>query len=58
MEALHIGPYDTLSQTYGELMQWARDQGLRPGSDMWEQYLTDPGVDPDPATWRRGCSSR
>ena len=51
-EAVHVGPYDTLSQTYEEIMRWVVDQGLTSGWDMWEQYLTDPGSEPDPATWR------
>ena len=27
-------------------------RGSRPGPLMWESYLTDPGDEPDPATWR------
>ena len=50
--AVHVGPYDTLSQTYDEVMRWVVDQGLTPGWDMWEEYLTDPSADSDPATWR------
>ena len=52
VEATHIGPYDTLAQTYGEMMRWTAEQGLQPGTDMWEQYLTDPETEPDPAKWR------
>ena len=51
-EATHIGPYDTLAQTYGEMMRWIEEQGLEPGTDMWEQYLTDPETEPDPTNWR------
>ena len=52
VEAMHVGSYETLSQTYDEAMSWAHEQGLRPGTDMWEQYLTDPGAEPDPASCR------
>jgi effector-binding domain-containing protein len=52
VEAMHVGPYDTLAQTYEEVVRWAREQGLQPGRDMWEEYLTDPTADSDPATWR------
>jgi effector-binding domain-containing protein len=52
VEAVHVGPYDTLSQTYDEVMRWIQEQGLSPGTDMWEHYLTDPSTEPDPATWR------
>jgi effector-binding domain-containing protein len=51
-EAVHVGPYDTLSQTYDEVVRWLQDHGMRPGGDMWEYYLTDPSAEPDPATWR------
>ncbi len=51
VEAMHVGPYDTLSQTYDEAVRWARQQGLQPRRDMWEEYLTDPAADSDPATW-------
>ena len=52
VEALHVGSYDTLSQTYDDVLRWAGEQGLRQAGPMWEQYLTDPSVDSDPATWR------
>lgn len=51
-EAVHVGPYDTLPQTYDEVMRWVQEQGLHPGTNMWEYYLTDPAAEPDPATWR------
>ncbi len=49
---IHVGPYDDLQETYAELQQWVGDQGLELGSAMWEVYLSDPGAEPDPATWR------
>ncbi|MEW1954468.1 GyrI-like domain-containing protein [Terrabacter sp. NPDC080008] len=52
VEALHVGPYDTMGETYGQLEQWMVGQRLRPGSVMWESYLSDPQREPDPATWR------
>ena len=52
VEAMHVGPYDTLARTYDEAMGWAGEQGLHSGADMWEEYLTDPSSEPDPATWR------
>ena len=51
-EATHIVPYDTLAQTYDEMMRWILEHGLEPGTDMWEQYLTDPSADSDPTSWR------
>lgn len=50
--ATHLGPYDTLSQTYDEVYRWAANQSLALGAVMWESYLSDPETPPDPATWR------
>jgi effector-binding domain-containing protein len=52
VEAVHVGPYDTLVATYAELEGWLADQGLRAGSELWEVYDSGPASDPDPATWR------
>jgi effector-binding domain-containing protein len=52
VEAVHVGPYDTLEQTYGELESWMEEQDLRGADVMWESYLSDPEAEPDPATWR------
>ena len=52
VEATHVGPYDTLPQTYEAVVAFMKEQGLTPSSDMWEVYLSDPEQEPDPATWR------
>lgn len=52
VEAMHIGSYDTLSETYGAMVLWMHARGLNPVEDMWDLYLTDPGREPDPATWQ------
>lgn len=51
-EATHVGPYDTLQQTYDELLRHIADAGMTPANVMWESYLSDPATQPDPATWR------
>ncbi len=48
----HVGPYETLDQTYDALARWIGEQGRSPSGPMWEVYWTDPGAEPDPATWR------
>jgi len=48
----HIGPYGTLERTYDELMAWTTAEGLTLAEGMWESYLSDPGAEPDPSTWR------
>lgn len=50
--ATHVGPYDTLEQTYDELLAWARAEELTLAAGMWETYLSDPSAEPDPNTWR------
>lgn len=44
-QVLHVGTYDSLEQTYGRLMAWLGEKGLRPAEVMWESYLNEP----DPA---------
>ncbi|EWT03635.1 AraC family transcriptional regulator [Intrasporangium oryzae NRRL B-24470] len=52
VEAVHIGPYEKLADTYAEVEQWMVEHELTPGDEMWECYLSDPQREPDPATWR------
>jgi len=49
--AVHVGPYDTIGQTWEALTEWVKEQGREPGGPGWEYYLTDPGDEPDPAKW-------
>jgi effector-binding domain-containing protein len=50
--AIHVGPYERLEETYGELMAWAQSEGLHLAGAMWESYLSDPSAEPDPETWQ------
>jgi effector-binding domain-containing protein len=50
--ALHIGPYETMVETYHQLTDWMASQHLAPAESMWEVYLSDPRAEPDPATWQ------
>lgn len=53
-QILHVGIYDTLRQSYTELMAWLADQELVPGPLMWETYLTDtPGTGKPESTQTR-----
>jgi effector-binding domain-containing protein len=52
LEALHVGPYETLPETYSAVMARMQAEGLTPGNAMWEYYLSDPAADPDPSTWK------
>lgn len=52
VETTHVGPYETMRETYDKVLAFIREQGLTPSNDMWEVYLSDPQTEPDPATWR------
>lgn len=52
IEALHVGTFDTLGRSYGELASWMAGEGLKPSAGMWESYLSDPQAQPDPTTWQ------
>ena len=48
----HIGPYDTLSQTYDTIRAWMQEHGKEMAGPSFEFYWTDPADNPDPSTWR------
>ncbi len=52
VRVMHVGPYDTMRQTYDALFAWMLERGLEPSDGMWESYLSDPDEHPDPATWQ------
>lgn len=50
--AIHLGKYDDLASTHLVLSRWVAEQGLEADGPAWEVYVTDPGLEPDPAKWR------
>jgi AraC family transcriptional regulator len=50
--AMHVGPYDALPQTHAAIERWIAEQGHHAKGAPWEQYITDPGEEPDPSKWR------
>lgn len=48
---VHVGPYEDLPSTYRAMESWMDAQGLESAGDPWEQYITDPGDEPDSAKW-------
>ncbi len=49
---VHAGAYDQLGETWGRLGAWIAEQGLTPGADLWEVYVTEPNPDMDPGELR------
>jgi effector-binding domain-containing protein len=44
--ATHVGPYETLQESYAELMPWLELEQAELSESMFEWYLTDPDTDP------------
>ena len=40
--AVHVGPYDSIGETWQKLMAWVTEQGKTPAGPFWEIYLDDP----------------
>jgi effector-binding domain-containing protein len=49
---VYHGPYEGLSDAWGEFMGWIEAQGHTPAPDLWECYVAGPESSPDPAAWR------
>jgi effector-binding domain-containing protein len=45
------GPHEGLAAAWGEFEAWIDSQGLEKAPDLWERYVANPDVNPDPATW-------
>ena len=48
----HIGPYEGLVDAWSSLMSELSDKGLYATGLCWDDYQTDPGVEPDSSKWR------
>ena len=48
----HIGPYDTLSESYAELMPWLELEAMELGESMFEFYDSPPETDPESTVTR------
>jgi effector-binding domain-containing protein len=49
-ETVHIGPYETLGDTYRDMCEWMERHGRRPSELSWESYLTGPDDPAGPET--------
>ena len=41
LSCYHIGPYDTLGETYGKMERYAKEHGYKLAESSWERYVTD-----------------
>ncbi len=48
----HMGSYHQLQQSYDRLGAWMKAEELASRGGFCEIYWTDPGLEPDPSTWR------
>ena len=49
--AVHVGPYETLHQTYEKIIHWARENGHTLGSDALEDYQITSQMVSDPSLY-------
>ncbi|MCU1443667.1 MAG: AraC family transcriptional regulator [Cryobacterium sp.] len=52
IQTIHTGPYDTLDDTYAQIIEWLTDQKLAPQHEMWEEYLVGPDSGAEPSAWQ------
>lgn len=48
----HAGGYETLGESWGDLMAWIHSQGYVPGERFWEVYRIGPETSQNPHDWR------
>ena len=51
-ETLHVGPYDELTNAYDAVHDWVAGEGFESVGPQREIYLTEPGPDVPPSTYR------
>lgn len=52
IKATHLGPYEDLESSYIAIQAFMEKEGLSSRGAHWEQYVTDPGDEPDPSKWQ------
>ena len=48
----HVGPYELLGDTHSRVLKYVEDNEIQLAGAPWEEYLTDPGMEPDPKKWK------
>jgi effector-binding domain-containing protein len=52
VQAIHTGNYDTLADTYAQIIEWLTEQKLTPTSQVWEEYLVGPDSGAAQSAWQ------
>jgi effector-binding domain-containing protein len=52
VRAIHTGSYEELSLSYEKIQQYIDANGLETNGEVFELYLTDPGMEPDQSKWQ------
>ena len=52
LKAEHFGPYEELKNSYIAIQTWMEREKISPRGAHWEQYVTDPGEEPDAGKWQ------
>lgn len=47
----YTGPYVEMFRTWDAFRAWMQEQGHQASGPSWEEYITDPGLEPDPQKW-------
>lgn len=51
-QTTYHGPYEGLSQAWGEFEKWIAANGHASAPNLWEVYAAGPESSSDPSTWR------
>ena len=52
VRAMHTGPYEEFGISYGKIQKYIESNGLEVTGEVFEVYLTDPGMEPDQSKWK------
>lgn len=52
VEAVHEGPYETLTAAHEELTAWFQENGVPSPTVVWEEYVLGPESSADPSRWQ------
>ena len=47
VKLVHIGSYMSMESSYAKLGKYVAENGLKMNGNVWEQYVSDPGVTPE-----------